>query len=83
MAEKILELAKIRPIFRFNILEHHITVEHLQAQLQFGKGQQFQVRGVRVNPPAYCYLFCAQRTNSLAEDASKLQNTEESYEHFI
>ena len=44
MAEKILELAKIRPIFRFTLgSERHITVEHLDALLQFGKGQAFQV----------------------------------------
>jgi len=42
LAEKILELAKIRPIFRFTILEHNITIEHLDALLQFGKGEPFQ-----------------------------------------
>jgi len=42
LAEKILELAQIRPIFRFTLLAHHITVEHLDALLQFGKGKCFE-----------------------------------------
>jgi hypothetical protein len=43
LAEKILELAKIRPIFRFTLsARHHITIEHLDALLQFGKGAAFE-----------------------------------------
>merc|ERR1712106_1082876 len=43
LAEKILELAQIRPIYRFTLIAHHITVEHLDALLQFGKGKCFEV----------------------------------------
>jgi len=42
LSEKILELAVIRPIFRFSVLDFHFTVESLQSYFQFGNGQKYK-----------------------------------------
>ena len=43
VARKLLELARVRPVYRFNIKNIFITVLQLKAQLQFGRGKRFEV----------------------------------------
>ena len=43
LAEKILELGKIRPIFRFSILDQNLTISNTESYFQFGKGKTYKV----------------------------------------
>ena len=43
LAEKILELGKIRPIFRFSILDQNLTISSTESYFQFGKGKSYKV----------------------------------------
>lgn len=43
VARKFLELARVRPVYRFNIKNIFITVLQLKAHLQFGRGKRFEV----------------------------------------
>jgi len=42
LAEKILELGKIRPIFRFSILDQNLTIQSVESYFQFGKGKNYK-----------------------------------------
>merc|ERR1711990_583839 len=42
LAEKILELGKIRPIFRFSILDQNLTISSTESYFQFGKGKSYK-----------------------------------------
>ena len=44
LAEKILELGKIRPIFRFSILDQNLTISSTESYFQFGKGKSYKVK---------------------------------------
>ena len=43
LAEKFLELGRIRPVYRFQICNLYLSVIQLKSFLQFGKGKDFQV----------------------------------------
>ena len=43
LAEKFLELGRVRPVFRFQISDLVISVIQLESFLQFGRGSQFKV----------------------------------------
>ena len=43
LSEKILELAKIRPIFRFSIFDFYFSVQNLETYFQFGNGHKYKV----------------------------------------
>ena len=43
VAEKFLELGRIRPVFRFQIFHYYLSVIQLEANLQFGLGSTFEV----------------------------------------
>ena len=59
LAEKILELAKIRPIFRFVIQDMYITIESLEALLQFGSGKPYVVSSY------FCFNFTSGRSKKM------------------
>ena len=46
LAEKILELGKIRPIFRFSILDQNLTISSTESYFQFGKGKSYKVNTI-------------------------------------
>ena len=43
VAEKFLELGRVRPVFRFLIADLVISVIQLESYLQFGRGSKFKV----------------------------------------
>jgi len=47
LAEKILELGKIRPIFRFSILDQNLTISSTESYFQFGKGKSYKVNTIK------------------------------------
>lgn len=55
VAEKFLELGRVRPVFRFQISDLVISVIQLESFLQFGRGSQFKVS---VSPCTHAVPYC-------------------------
>ena len=43
IAQKFLELGRVRPVYRFQISDLYLSVIQLESFLQFGKGEIFKV----------------------------------------